>query len=310
MFALMLVLSLLFALFVDANVLDLEYPPVVSTSSSSSNVLVKVATPVSTGITHNSANDTGFPSPTGKIYPTGIFPPRITTVPLVSVSGGYIPVNHNFTVPYFNPHCPGNATHIHHGTEPCDCGDDHAPTAVASSGSPVNSANATTSRAIPSSGPPVNSANATTSAFMTGTGYRAPRLQNATITTVPLTRVSGGYIPIQHNFTVPYFNPHCPGNKTHVHHGTEPCDCIDDEPTALPSSGFPVNSANATTTSRSVQASPISKPSSGVPVNSVNATTSHFMTGTAPAPTRVPLVSVSGGFIPINHNFTVPYFNT
>lgn len=324
-----------------------KVPSTVSSSSSSSSQTSTRAA-ASTGIPHNSANETAssvrptggiFPTggffPTGGIFPTGHFPrPTITapaSIPLVSVSGGYIPINTNFTGPYFNPHCPGNATHVHHGTEPCDCGDDDEPTAMPSSGMPINSANATRSvplstgiaSPLPSSGFPVISPNSTTHAYMTGTGFPRPP-----ITTVPLTSVSGGYIPINHNFTVPYFNPHCPGNATHVHHGTEPCDCADDhDPTTTPgpSSGFPVNSANSTishapsttavnTTSSSAittssTADPVPRPSSGMPINSANSTTSRFMTGTAPSPTFVSLTSVSGGYIPINHNFTVPYYN-
>lgn len=274
---------------------------------------------ISSGLPHNSANDTGHASSTGGIRPTGgVFPTgygsggsgvltgRPTSIPLMTVSGGYLPINTNFTGPYWNPHCPGNRTHVHHGSEPCDCHDDNEPTPTPSSRVPVNSANATSIMAStsstaspvprPSSGIPVNSANSSTSHYRTGS---APH----PVTTVPLKSVSGGYIPYNHNFTVPYFNPHCPENTTHVHHGTQPCDCRDDHSTTVPghSSGLLTNSANATRTSSPGIATTSQQPSSGAPINSANSTKPSVTT-------RIPLLSVSGGWIP-TENITVPYYN-
>ncbi|CAK4020926.1 Hypothetical predicted protein [Lecanosticta acicola] len=227
-------------------------------------VQVSSTSAATSGLPVNSANSTGPVTSSVRANTTSA-----AVIPLKSVSGGYIPIPANFTLPYFNPHCPGNKTHVHHGTGPCDCDDDGEPTPAP--------------KPIPSTGFIV-SANTTTpvpgpTAYPGTISHSMPAPHTAP-PAINLTSVSGGYIPVKANFTGSYLNTHCPGNKTHVHHGTEPCDCGADDhvPTAHPSFGFPRPSANATTTSSApIQTSQSTSESSTVSIVSSTSTSSSVV---------------------------------
>ncbi|KAF2720363.1 hypothetical protein K431DRAFT_347196 [Polychaeton citri CBS 116435] len=251
-----------------------------------SSVLLSTTQAANTSSVSNETSSSTTSSLVSSGFPTlSINSSGITHGPTAFPSGAFPTDYHGTGTGYWNPWCPQNRTHVHHGTGPCDCGNDVFP---------YPTANTSSTLSLPSSSLLLSS-NASSS-------FPTLSANNSGITLGPTAIPSGAVFPTGYHGTgTGFWNPWCPNNRTHVHHGTGPCDCGNDLGQPYPTSRnssivaptAPLSTAplTSTTSAQSVNSSTATPSSSST---KANLTISFNSTSITAGPTAFP----SGGIFP------------